>query len=252
MFTSQNTITPLSGKSVLLSLFIVFFSSTLYADTLLMWSVEERAGSRDLASASHPLVTELRSQMSESLSLLTPLMDLIDQQAVDATTLWRGDQEIILDASSRYSPDHILVARIDEDGFEPLTEWLIWLSGERLALSTQGDWSKQAGELLAFVLDHAVQQPDITPEPLTLSPTLIVPGFSLTLYQLHQPADFLEATDALRKMFGQSAIRVVSFNAGILRVSIQYEGAQSGLQRELQSHPRFNEMPDGQLEFSWN
>ncbi|WP_151671172.1 DUF2066 domain-containing protein [Nitrincola schmidtii] len=262
MSMTRSSTTRVSAKKFLLSFLLLFSSSSVTADTLLIWLAEERAGVRDLAAISHPVVRELRAQLPPSLTLLTPLMDLTDQMFIDADILWQGDQDTIQSASARYSTEHILVARIIE-GARPLTEWLIWLSGDRKTISTQGEWSAQAADVIAFIAENAdlSSTEDVTndtfsdeaeAQPLDLAPIPSLAGYQVIVYNLIMPMDFLDATETLREMFGESAVRMISFNAGILRVNIDYEGALSGLQRELQAHPRFSEISDARLEFTWN
>ncbi|TVQ70136.1 MAG: DUF2066 domain-containing protein [Oceanospirillales bacterium] len=262
MSMTRNSTTRVSAKRFLLSFLLLISSSSLAADTLIIWLAEERAGVRDMAAISHPVVRELRSQLPSSLTLLTPLMDLTDQMFIDANILWQGDQDTIQSASARYSTEHILVARIIE-GTRPLTEWLIWLSGDRKTFSTQGEWSAQAAEVIAFINENVDLSSidDMTndafnnqseAQPLDLAPIPGLAGYQVIIYDLIMPMDFLDATETLREMFGESAVRMISFNSGILQVNIDYEGALSGLQRELQAHPRFSEKSDARLEFTWN
>lgn len=255
MFNKLSARKPLNRKSILTLLLMLLPCHAVVADTLLVWMAEERAGVRDVAPAAHPLASELRRQVASPVSVLSPLMDLTDQQAITADRLWQGDAQAVLAASARYAPDYIVLARMDAQGAEPFTEWLIWHQGNRQSLSTQGDWPVQAERLLAFVSelsDRVAAEPDQLTAPLALAPVMAPSGYLLTLYRLDQPADFLDAMAQLRELFGSQSIRPVSFNAGTLRVSIDYEGAISGLRGELQRHPRFNALPDGQLEFFWN
>ena len=262
MSKTRSSTTRVSAKRILLSFLLLFSSASMAAETLLIWVAEERGGVRELASVSHPIVGELRSQLTPSLTLLTPLMDLTDQQLIDIDTLWQGNQDIIQTASARYSTEHILVARIVE-GAQPLTEWLIWLSGDRKTFSTQGDWSSQAAELFAFITeftdtlanddglgDLSINQ--VEAQPLDLAPMPGLSGYQVVIYGLILPTDFLDATATLREVFGESSVKMISFNAGILRVNVEYEGALSGIQRELEVHPRFTEISDSRLEFTWN
>lgn len=258
MSITQNLSTSLSGKHLLFSLLILFFSNLASADSLLVWLAEERSGVREIANSSHPLVGELRNQVESPISLLTPLLDLADQQMIDVNVLWQGDQEAIMNGSARYNPDIVVVGRVDVGGTEPLTEWLMWLSGERTSLSTQGDWALQVSELLAYV-DQQIPESGSSAtasssqaSPLAIVPSVALPGYQVTIYGLAQPQDYLQASSELRDMLGGSLIRPVSFNAGILRLNIQYDGAISGLQGEINRHLRFNERPEKQLEFSWN
>ncbi|MCD8514205.1 MAG: DUF2066 domain-containing protein [Nitrincola sp.] len=62
------------------------------ADTVLVWLAEERAGVREVAPQSHPIIRELRAQVESPISVLIPLMDLTDQLFIDADIFmaWRS------------------------------------------------------------------------------------------------------------------------------------------------------------------
>ncbi len=239
----------------LMILCFMLLSASVQAQTALIWLAEEREGRRDLASVAHPVVNEIRSQLPESIALLTPLMDLRDQQIIDADVLWQGDQRTIFEASERYSVDHILVARVMEEGSRPMIEWLIWLSGERHTLSTEGEWSTHAADVTEFLAQHSsspVDMASIDAEPLALAPMSGLQGTQVLIFGLHQATDFLDAMEILHEQFGHSAIRMISFNSGVLRVTINYDGATSGLRRELSGQPRLDSRSNERLEFTWN
>lgn len=246
-------------RPIFVALFLILSSLPAMADTVLVWLAEERAGVREVAPQSHPIIRELRAQVESPISVLIPLMDLTDQLFIDADILWRGDQEAILNASARYSSSRILVGRVIE-GVRPVTEWILWTSGDRSTLTTQGDWSEQVNQLFAALnptlgldqlLGEPIQQRDA--EPINLAPLPGIQGYHVTIFDLIMPTDFLDATSILREMFGQNSVRMISFNSGILQVSIDFEGSANALQRELAAHSRLAaRSAEGRLEFTWN
>ncbi|KGK42695.1 hypothetical protein LH51_05220 [Nitrincola sp. A-D6] len=194
------------------------------AESVLVWLAEERAGVRDYATTGHPLIGGLRVSASGSLVVLSPLMDLADQQVLSVEALWQGADDAILAASARYAADAVVVGRIDAGGAEPFTEWVIWQGGERQVLSTQGEWQSQADSLLTNIHQaapsssaNASLDPDAITAPLPLSGLMTPPGHLLTIYRLNQVGNYLQVMDLLKERLGSQAVIPVSFNAGTLR-----------------------------------
>lgn len=255
----QSESNRLDWKQTLAMLLLLLPLNAVAAESILVWLVEERAGVRDYAATGHPLIEGVRASALGSIAVLSPLMDLADQQALSVEALWLGVDDVVLAASARYAADTVVVGRIDAGGAEPFTEWVIWQSGERQLLSTQGEWLVQADSLLANIQQTSVSlpvsvalDPDAITAPFPLSSLMTPPGYLLTIYRLNQLGDYLQVMDLLKERLGSAAVIPVSFNAGTLRVSVDYEGAVSALQRELLRGSQLTELPDGQLEFFWN
>lgn len=242
----------LKWKQTLAMLLLLLPLKGVAAESMLVWLAEERAGVRDFATASHPLIQGLRASAPTSLAVLSPLMDLADQQALSVDALWRGADEAVLSASTRYAADAVVVGRVDAGGATPFTEWVVWQDGQRQLLSTQGDWQEQVDELLASLPQISTIDPNAIAAPLSLPGQMTPPGYLVTVYRLNQAGDYLQVMDLFREHLGSQAVIPVSFNAGTLRVSIDYDGAVSALQRDLLSTSQLTELPDGQLEFFWN
>ncbi|WP_417582823.1 DUF2066 domain-containing protein [Nitrincola sp.] len=248
----------LKWKQTLAILLLLLPLKGIAAESMLVWLAEEQAGVRDFATTSHPLIRGLRTSAPSSLAVLSPLMDLADQQSLSVDALWRGADEAVLSASMRYAADTVVVGRVDAGGTEPFTEWVVWQDGERQLLSTQGDWQVQVDELLASLSASSTSAPSVAADPnaivapLSLPGQMTPPGYLVTVYRLNQAGDYLQVMDLFTERLGAQAVIPVSFNAGTLRVSIDYEGAVSALQRDLLRGSQLTELPDGQLEFVWN
>lgn len=249
----------LNWKQTLAMLLLLLPLNSVAAESMLVWLAEEQAGTRDYATTGHPLIGSLRVSAPPSTIVLSPLMDLADQQALSVEDLWLGVDEAVLSASARYAADTVVAGRIDAGGSEVFTEWVIWQDGERKSLSTQGDWQGQADSLLASISQltgsastRTVLEPEAIAAPLPLSRLTTSPGYLVTVYRLNQVGDYLQVMDLLKERLGAEAVIPVSFNAGTLRVSIDYNGAVSALHRDLLRGSQLTELPGGQLEFFWN
>ncbi len=116
-------------------------------DRMLVWLVLDRAGSRDLAGGDNLL--DLQEAMrdagnTQGLGLLFPLMDLEDQRALSTSDVWGGFRGPILDASSRYGTENVLVVRVAERGGDWSIRWLNYRNGDSLEWTSSADDAEAA------------------------------------------------------------------------------------------------------------
>jgi len=106
---------------------------TGHRPTLLLWIAIEQAGERRLF---HPeldpmLVSAVRElEQARGVSLLLPLMDSQDQEQLNASDVWGGFDDRVVQASARYTADVVLLARMKQLND---SQWQVnwhWLAGE--------------------------------------------------------------------------------------------------------------------------
>lgn len=115
---------------------------------VLVWLVEEQQGVRQIINDnSHPMVAQIMLQAQQrGMPLLWPLLDLEDQVAIDGSALWGLFRETIVNASSRYQADAVLVGRLFQDQAQQWhVEWNFWLDG------AEQQWSSEGADLVDLV-----------------------------------------------------------------------------------------------------
>lgn len=110
----------------------------------LVWLVENHIdeGKRFITPDSgHPLITSLNSNAElRGAPLIYPLMDLDDQIALSPEQVWALDELAIADASARYQPDVVLLARFSETSQGiMLATWQLIHGGESRVYDSRSD-----------------------------------------------------------------------------------------------------------------
>lgn len=124
----------------------------------LVWLVQEQNFSRELVGESSPLLQQARvAQMTQErgVPVILPLLDLDDMMQVEAADVWGHFLEPVQQASLRYNPDQIVLAKLyqpTENQYE--LQWRIYPfsdGGESAVLTPwyQGQISGESPELLA-------------------------------------------------------------------------------------------------------
>ena len=127
--------------------------------TLLWLAVDRGAGERELIAAEGDAPSAdavegdrfLRQRIQDvararGLPVVWPLLDAEDRGRVAFSDVWGGFEQPVLDASSRYDANSILLGRVDADGRQ-LPRWTWYFSGE------QRQWRATVEDALHRVAD---------------------------------------------------------------------------------------------------
>ncbi len=111
--------------------------------SVLVWMVQDDVveGRRVVSLLEQPEVLEATQAVSErrGLPMVTPLLDLQDQMALSADDLWGLDENLILNASSRYQADAVVVGRYTQtSGGQWRATWLLLHKGSREVFDSRG------------------------------------------------------------------------------------------------------------------
>lgn len=117
-------------------------------------AIDDGKGARLLGNAQAAAVQSLtRRATARGLRLSYPLLDLQEQQAVDASRFWAGDSVAARAASARYQSKAALIGRLYRRGAGWAVEWAIY-DGE-LRLGEVAQSAPSANDLLALGADLA-------------------------------------------------------------------------------------------------
>lgn len=175
---------------------------------VLVWlAVDNGNGSRHLVSASdgsdqsQALVDEAKLR---GLPLRLPLWDLEDQSKVAVADVWGGFQDTIVTASSRYSPQAVLIGRLYSDARG------VWHAGWTLRVGDDASSWNNDGPTAQQVLAAGV---DATADSLSLRFAQIGDAGAGTMLQLNVTdinnlADYTRVLYYLKSLNGVSDVQV--------------------------------------------
>lgn len=125
--------------------------------SLLMWLVVQQGGERRLVTDSEltPWLETLRTQANlRGLPIILPLGDISDAQNVDVSDLWGGFHQKVINASTRYQADMVLVGKLRDEGGVWASDWSLFSDYPRL------DWqltSRTQGSLMQELVDALLE-----------------------------------------------------------------------------------------------
>jgi hypothetical protein len=147
----------------------------------LVWLGIEVNGSRYMLGSDS--AEELRDILEyeahrQGMALVLPLLDLQDQRNLSFADLWGNFQDSILNASSRYQADAVLVGRVSLTSSDVwLGRWTLYESGRSVSWQSQGNYSDEvvstgvAGAVEALANRYAQAPSDDTPGVVLLAVT---------------------------------------------------------------------------------
>lgn len=140
--------------------------------SMLVWlMVDDAEGRSRVSSSSHSDVLKFTqaSTKRRGIPLIKPLMDLEDQVALPAQTLWSLDQDAIERASERYAADSILVGRLTETSMgEWRAGWLLMHRGRTTVFDSSGvEIQDVVASGIDQVANHFFQLYGITPSAVS-------------------------------------------------------------------------------------
>ncbi len=207
---------------------------------VLVWLVAQPSGAgRDFLPPDGPVYRELVEYgKRRALPIELPLLDLTDQQALDASDLWGFFRAPIDQASARYRPDAVLAGRLYQHpsgSWE--TQWLLVQGAQTRTFAPAGSLSDQLQEVIGQAAD------------LALSPIrdaglgYVEEGFKLEVGNVDGIEDFLQLLDYARNLppVESAVLSAIEHDRVTLRVKVQ--GGIEALQQSIQLHPRMAATP---------
>ncbi len=97
-------------------------------------AIDDGRGPRLLGSAQAQAVAALTARATQrGLRLTYPLLDVEDQQRIDAAKVWASDQTTAQAAAQRYNSSTVLMGKLYREGALWVAEWQVLQDGEQLA-----------------------------------------------------------------------------------------------------------------------
>ncbi len=97
-------------------------------------AIDDGRGPRLLGSAQAQAVVALTARAAQrGLRLTYPLLDVEDQQRIDAAKVWSSDQTTAQAAAHRYNSNTVLMGKLYREGALWVADWQVLQDGEQLA-----------------------------------------------------------------------------------------------------------------------
>ena len=222
--------------------------------TVLLWIASDSSGAQEFLNTDTEAVTALQQQAEKrGLPLQMPLFDLEDQTSLPVSDLWGLFNESIEQASTRYRPDAVLAARIQQSpsGFNQV-DWLLVTENNQQRFSTAGElWA--VAEELVNVTANQLFQPVVSHDL-----SFFQSGVAVHISNIRTMADYIQATDYLKSLPVVSKVKPERVIGNDITVRLELDGSNEQLSQALALEPRLQAMdimrqPDGSqvLRYYW-
>lgn len=215
----------------------------LRPDTL-VWLVEQNGAERQFVrQSSHQLNVAMQQAFRQAaLPLMLPLYDMDDLLNLAETDVWAGFWQPVVDASSRYAADIVIIGTIERqsvDGKEQL----------RLNWQRQDDGRTLRDEITAADEATLMQQfTRVLAAQLSERYASVLSGesgaqFVLQVQQLSDLADIVQVQRLLQQVVGVSQVTVSSYHAGVARFTVRSGISADGLLNALRFNKQLQPQP---------
>lgn len=200
--------------------------------SVLVWlAIEDESGRHLVSLEEKPEYVAILDKKAKSrgIVLVFPLLDLEDNSKLRASDVWGGFQQPILDASSRYHADTILVGKVES----PVTD--IW-EGQWTAYTgkTITSWTVE-GELPDVVLDEGIDSvvdmlAKVFTESLTLAETA---GVELEVDNILTVEQYARVLDYLNSLSSVTDVQVKKAESGKMLFSLTAHGGEVAVKQAI-------------------
>ncbi len=206
---------------------VAYWGDTERPDTLVWLGVEER-GRRYIVSAQDGTVAREQVQQAarqRGVPLLFPLMDLQDQAQVRFSDIQGGFFDRVLEASERYSPQAILIGRLN---LSPSGSWVArWNLRVAGNTTTWTDTDSQLAGVARAGIDNVA---DSLASRLAVTDSGTLGNrVSITVEDINTLAAYARVTDYLESLTAVRQVQVVQVAGTSVDYGLQLHGSLQGL-----------------------
>ncbi|QUJ66852.1 DUF2066 domain-containing protein [Photobacterium sp. GJ3] len=210
--------------------------------TILVWLVEDQGRDRNIVwdQSGNQLQSNLNQFAAmRGLPVLLPIGDFEDVTAISVPDLWGGFAQPVAQASARYQPEAVLIARVSGSGAKSQVSWQLFpntpaemLEGNAAPIegrsqgqdAIQGMMNTLADELAAR---YAVQLGGATEG-----------GFAIEVANIRHVEDFFQLEKLLQAMSSVADVDATHLQGDRVRFAIKLLSNEQAFARELEMEPR--------------
>ncbi|MEW6982767.1 DUF2066 domain-containing protein [Colwelliaceae bacterium 6471] len=220
---------------------------------ILLWGVEENKLSRsllgELSGSELPIIVN-RFSRERGLPIIMPLMDIEDSNNIQVADIWGRFENPILQASSRYNAEAVIILRIsnsslvpqkeDESNCQPLCKTIVsdYVLDWSLISDNQGVGRQQFGQRYqgrdkdSLVVDALNDITELIYQGYALS-TVTSNEFVIDVANINSIETFMKVYSFIEELSAVKALSLVAVNENNYRFNIHLLGSKSALLSSL-------------------
>lgn len=201
----------------------------------LIWLATQNKSSTQLINNSDDTIVQLLTldAKQRGVPIIFPILDLTDMQQLKPTDVWAPFIDVVQNASARYSPDAILIIRLNQsDPNNLISHWALLLKNNKMTWDIKGNDKQailQAGinnitNILAK--QFAVSKINQTTNTITI-----------TVMNLKNIGDYAKVVHYLNELAGITNVEVQNVSASQVKFNLTLNVKTETLRRTIQLNP---------------
>lgn len=231
-------------------------SATFWSEqrpTVLVWLVEEANRDRTIVwdQSGNSLQAHLNlAAAHRGVPVLLPIGDFQDVTAISVPDLWGGFSQPIANASTRYQPDAVLIARVQRRSDSMQLAWQLFpsspaamLDGNSASLEgrNSGDSTAAITAMMDQVADNLAARYAVQLGGATEG------GFAIDVANVRRVEDFFQLEKLLKDLSSVASVNASHLQGDKVRFAIQLLSNEQVFARELSMEPRIQAQPAAAL-----
>ena len=200
--------------------------------SMLMWlAVEDQSGRSLIGADDSPTITNVlhAAAGNRGVPFVVPLMDLVDRSVVSVSDVWAGFPDRILQASSRYRADIVLLSRVHQPNTTQWeARWRLFVDG------APHDWTLRNNALDVMLVRGVNHAADIVAARFTQSASGAGDSaVDLAINDIRTLGDYARTLSYLKSLDGISRIDVKGASGNQVSFSLAIRGGASAFSQVI-------------------
>lgn len=208
--------------------------------TVMLWALEESAMGHELLSQSSDWASVLNAAAQRrAVALSLPLADLEDRALVDVQNIQQAEGDALKQASQRYDASAVLALTIAETPDTSVLDWSWWLNEQsQNGRITAESPASAADQLMLEVADLVFGQYAVSPSNSTGTSR-----WEVVVEGINTLNEFAGLQRTLQQLGSKEVPKVLSVKGDQVRLTLNFAGSESQLERLLALDQRLRRMP---------
>lgn len=221
--------------------------------TVLVWLVEE--ANRDRAIVWDQTGNRLQGQLNQAaaqrgIPVLLPIGDFQDVTAISVPDLWGGFSQPIANASTRYQPDAVLIARVQRGSGSMQVAWQLFPGSPAAMLDgdsapVEGRHSGDGAAALTAMMDQVAD--NLAARYAVQLGGVADGGFAIDVANVRRVEDFFQLEKLLKDLSSVASVNASHLQGDKVRFAIRLLSNEQAFARELSMEPKIQAQPVSSL-----
>ncbi|OOE80966.1 hypothetical protein BZG25_04850 [Salinivibrio sp. ML198] len=195
--------------------------------SVLVWLVDDRGLERQIIweQSERPVIDKLRQAAAlRGLPVLIPVGDFDDLMAISSSDLWGGFIQPVEQASERYQPDGIVIAKLTDQGIR----WQLFPEANQMQTNQTRGQARDAAAMIHSLADYYAQQTGVILDQNDDSASVVI-----AVGGINNGNDYVALEKTLANLNAVQGVHLRKLNDDTLVFDAQLAASQQALIKEL-------------------